>query len=59
MDLTTWFIIIGTLVILGFDAVMLKIKGVPGTISAHMDAWSHRWPVIAFLWGFLMGHFYG
>jgi uncharacterized integral membrane protein len=59
MDLTTWFVIIGTVLILSVDVVLLARGGEKATISDHMRAWSHKWPVVAFLWGFLMGHFYG
>jgi hypothetical protein len=59
MDATTKFVIIGTALILGFDALQIYVRGTDASISAHMEKWSHRWPIIAFGWGFLMGHFYG
>lgn len=59
MDFTTWFIILGTIVILGVDAVLIIKNGKKASISDHIVLWSHKWPVIAFAWGFLMGHFYG
>ena len=59
MDFTTWFVIVGTVLILLVDAILIAKRGVDASISSHIQVWSHKWPLIAFLWGFLMGHFYG
>lgn len=51
-----WFIVIVTSIILLFDIFALS-KG--SSISSVITEYSHKWPIIAFAWGFLMGHWYG
>jgi hypothetical protein len=50
------FVVIGVVIILAIDAVLFYKKGEEGTISYRTAYWSQRYPVVAFLLGFLAGH---
>lgn len=54
--------IIGVLfiiVILGTDVWLWIKNGINGTFSRELIEDSHKYPIIAFLVGFLIGHWYG
>ena len=55
----TIVVIIAAIVILGgFDVVIAYLGGKESTISLVITDYSHKWPVIPFAFGFLMGHFF-
>jgi len=58
MDITTWFIIATTVIILLFD-LYLYLDKTKKTISQRIIEWSKKYPVIPFVFGFLMGHWFG
>lgn len=56
----TILIVILVVVLLGaYDVFALCEWGVSATISHQIILWSHSYPIIAFLFGLLIGHFYG
>ena len=62
MNRTRWFILIGTVTILGMDAYFWASTGIDSTISRQMIDMAYTKPygaLIPFGWGFLMGHFFG
>jgi hypothetical protein len=53
----TALVVIAVIVILPvFDIVMAYLSGGDVTISWYIYQWSLKYPVIAFAFGFLMGH---
>jgi hypothetical protein len=51
------FIVIATTAILGFDGYLYLSDQM--TITQQMISWSDSLMIVPFLWGFLMGHFFG
>ena len=56
LKLTTSVIIIIVTAAFVYDAVAAYLWGEPGTISANWWMLSHKWPILPFLLGVVMGH---
>lgn len=58
MNLTTLFLIILVVLVASFDVFVIAKKGKQESISAHIIRYSHKYPSIPFLLGFLCGHLF-
>lgn len=56
---TIGVIIVSVVVIGGYDVFVEIVAGNSASISVLMTWASRKWPAIAFVWGFLMGHWFG
>ena len=54
---TIWIAGIATIVIIGWD-VFAHLYAENSTFSVVFTDWSRQLPTFAFLWGFLMGHWF-
>jgi len=57
-NITKWFTIISTAIILIYDFIIWCMADTPATISAYIWELSDKSPVMPFAWGFLMGHLF-
>lgn len=55
---TLFFMIFGTIVILGYDGIAIWQGGVQASISAETTSYAHKYPMLPFIWGVLIGHFF-
>jgi hypothetical protein len=58
VKVTKWIIIIVIAGIIIVDIVLYAMFGRGGTLSSVIIAWSKAYPLIPFLAGLLMGHFF-
>lgn len=58
MSLTTVFVLVVVVASIGFDYFIIYKKGKKESISAYVIRWSHAYPMIPFLVGFLCGHLF-
>jgi len=58
MTLTQWIIASVTVIILIIDVFLALTKGKEQTISVAITNWSKQYPIIPFVFGLLMGHFF-
>ena len=58
MNFTRWVIVLVVVIVGAIDIVLALVGGKDLTISVEIWRWSHEYPVIAFAFGFLMGHFF-
>jgi hypothetical protein len=56
--ITTIFIAVSILIIAVFDLWVIQSYGKQESISAYIIRWSHEYPSIPFLFGFLCGHLF-
>lgn len=56
--LTAWFILVAVLVIAVYDGYVLIEGGTEASISHTLYMWSHKYPLVTFLWGMLCGHLF-
>tara|TARA_R110000850_G_scaffold120956_1_gene238667 strand:+ start:217 stop:423 length:207 start_codon:yes stop_codon:yes gene_type:complete len=56
MSKTVIFILFMVASIVIFDFYIIAAEGVQESISAYIIRWSHEYPSIPFLVGFVMGH---
>lgn len=58
--ITRYFIASVVVICLVYDlVVILRAKSTKPSITHQTIELSKKYPIIPFLWGFLMGHFYG
>lgn len=58
MSLTDWFCIGVIVVSLIYDLIVVLKYGKEATITASVQKYSKRWPLIPFLLGVLVGHWF-
>lgn len=56
--ITIGVILVSVVFLGGWDLIAVIFGGEPATISSIIQSSAHRWPVIPFLFGVLMGHFF-
>lgn len=59
MNTTEIVLVVGTILVLLWDMFLYADKNPGNSITQVVIARSKQYPIIAFLLGFLMGHFYG
>lgn len=52
------FLIISIAIIFAVDALLLKKGGDAATISDRLAVWSLKYPIVALLFGMLVGHLF-
>ena len=59
MNKTTIIVIVSAvLALIGYDVYALSVNGTEASISYTIVAWSYKYPILPFVFGFLMGHFF-
>ncbi len=58
MKKTVLFILIMVVAIVVFDFYIIAAEGATESISAYLIRWSHEYPSIPFLLGFVCGHLF-
>lgn len=58
MTITVWFIVLLVVAVAVFDFYIIFKQGKYYSISAYIIRWSHKYPSIPFLLGFLCGHLF-
>lgn len=56
--ITTWLMLSVTAVLLAWDVVAATNSTRGDTISEQLTAAAHRWPILPFLFGMLIGHWF-